>query len=250
MLLDRHDAASLLGRGENHVLCQRLYREDVDDLGGNTSLCKDVRRSERLGDLDATGEDGDVCSLAQHARVRQAANERFVIDLRHLVATHAHVDGARRGGSNADGGLCGAVVRRHQDAHVGKRPHHANVLEHLVRRAVLAHRDARMRGAHLHVKVGIAYGVPNLVIAAANAKHGKGRCKRDSPRKGEARCHANHVLLGNAHVHKAVWVSLLQLVGGCGSREVRVDRADVHALVGQLDERLAKGLACCPLAHG
>ena len=107
-----------------------------------------------------------------------------------------------------------------------------------------------MRGAHLHVEVRVADGIPDLVVAAANAKHGKRRRERDEPGKGEARRHANHVLLGDAHVDKAIGVCLLELVGCGRPGKVGVDRADVHALVSQLDERLAKGLACCPLSHG
>ena len=249
VLLAGHDAARL-GRGrENRVLVERLDAEHVDHLGGDALLGELVGGGERLGDLDATGEEADIGALPQDLGLAECEVGIGVIDLRDGMPAHANVERSRRLGGDADGRLGGAIVRRNEHAHVGEHAHHADVLERLVRGTVLAHRDAGVRGAHLDVEVRVADGVPDLVVAPAGPEDGEGAREGDASGERETSGDVHHVLLGDADVDETVRIGLPEHAGLGGTCEVGIDGDDVHALVHKLDERLAVCLARCPLSH-
>ena len=87
-----------------------------------------------------------------------------------------------------------------------------------MRGAVLAHGDARVRGADLDVEVRVADGVADLLERTAGGEHGKGACERDATGGGNARRETHHVALSNAGVKEAVGVGGLELarLGGGG----------------------------------
>ena len=261
MLLGRHDATGLRHRFEDGRPIERLHRERVDDLGGDARIGQRVGGGERLADLHAVGHDGDIAPLAQHVGATEFQLHLVVVDAGHGGAAHAHVDGARRGGGEAQGGAGGGVVGGHEHAHAGKTAHEGDVLEHLVRAAVGAHGDARMGGGDLHVQVRVAHGVADLVVGAPGAEHGKRARERDVAGQREARGHVDHVLLGDAAVEQAPGVSRVgELLGGGRAGQVGIYRHDEHALGGELRQRgavrgargllLGSGLGVCEFHHG
>jgi hypothetical protein len=111
------------------------------------------------------------------------------------------------------------------------------------------HRDPGVGRADLDVEARVADGVADLVVAPPGAEHGEAGREGDPAREGEPRGHADHVLLGDAHVDQAVGIGLPE-VGGLGrARQVGVDGDDVEALPYELGERLAVCLARSPIVH-
>ena len=97
-----------------------------------------------------------------------------------------------------------------------------------------------MRRADLHVEVAVAHGVADLVVSTAGAEHGEGPRVGDMPRKGQAGCHINHILLGDTAVEKLIRVfgrGSGELLGSGGTGEVGVDRDDGHTLLREFGER-------------
>ena len=118
-----------------------------------------------------------------------------------------------------------------------------------------------MGGGDLHVQVGVAHGVANLVVGAARAEHGEGAGEGHVAGQGQARGHVHHVLLGDAAVEQAVAVARVgQLLSGRGAGQVGIHRHDGHAGIGQLRQGgaeggaggllLSRGLSACEFHHG
>ena len=250
VLLDGEDHAGLGSAGENGLLVQGLDAHDVDDLCGDALLSEELCRVEGVGQLHAACHDGDVGALADHVGERLGVyGEVLAVDLGQRLAAHAHVE--RAGGlcGELDGGAGGVVVSRNQHAHMGQNAHEGDVLERLVGLAVRADGNAGMGGAHLDVEVGDAHRVADLLPAAAGAKDRKGTGEDGAAGKRQAGGDADHVLLGDAHVDKAVRVGCSKLGGGGGTGEVGIDGHDVDALVHKLEKGGAESGTRC-FCHG
>ncbi len=108
-----------------------------------------------------------------------------------------------------------------------------------------------MGRSDLHVQVGIAHGVADLVVGAAGAEHGEAAGEGDVSRGGQAGGHINHVLLGDAAVEQPIGVAGLgQLLGGGGAGQVGVDGDDRRALGGKFRQRDAVSRTGCALDLG
>ena len=118
-----------------------------------------------------------------------------------------------------------------------------------MRRAILADRDAGVRRTDLHVEVRIADRVPDLVVAASGAEDGKGAGEDRAAGKCEACRHIDHVLLGDAHIDKAVRIVGTELGRLRRACQVGVDRHHIEAFLHKLDERLSECLAGRSSSH-
>ena len=140
-------------------------------------------------------------------------------------------------------------VRRDDHGHVRDHPHHRDVLDGLVRSAVLAHRDARVARHDLHVQVRIADGLPHLLPGPARGEHRKGARERQLAADGESRGRAHHVLLGNADIEEPVREHLGELRGLGRTRQVRVQHHHVVPFFPEVDQRIPVCISCRYLCH-
>ena len=131
----------------------------------------------------------------------------------------------------------------------GKHTHEREVLDHLVATAVRSDGDAGVRRRDLHVEVGVADGVADLVVGATGGEHRERAGERDLARHRESGRDVHHVGLGDTDVEEALLVLLGELEGGGRLGEVGLDGDDIHALVGQLDQCLAQCFPRCLVAH-
>ena len=249
VLLDGDHAAALRGGCHDRLLVERLHAHHVHDLGRDALGRELLSGLERVGDLDPARHDGDVGALAQHVGGAELAGEALIVDLGQRLAAQAHIEGAGRARRQADRRAGARVVGGHEHPHAGQHAHERDVLQRLVRGAVGAHGDARVRGADLDVEPGVAHGIADLLPAAAGAEHGERGREHRAAGEGEPGGHTDHVLLGDAHVHQAIGIGGAQLAGGGGSAQVGVDGHDVHALVDQLHQGLAE-CGARSLEHG
>ena len=113
------------------------------------------------------------------------------------------------------------------DDHAGDGAHEGKVLAALVARAVLAHGQAAVGGANLHVQVGIADGVADLLKSPPCGEHGKGRREGNEAVGREARRHAHHVRFRNAAVEVTVGVRLGKHAGLGGACQVGVQHHNI-----------------------
>ena len=112
-----------------------------------------------------------------------------------------------------------------------------------MRGAVLAHRDAGVRGADLDVEVRVADGVADLLKGATGGKHGKGAREGNATGGCDTGGDTHQVALGNAHIKETIGAGGLELAGlRCGS-QVGIEDHKVVVLVGELDEGLAVAYA-------
>ena len=127
---------------------------------------------------------------------------------------------------------------------MGQPAHERDILEHLMAAAVRPHRDARMRGADLHIEVGIGHGVADLVVGTSRSEYGEGAGEGHVAGQRQPGGHIDHVLLGDAHVEEALARlrrARGELGGGGAAGEVRIHGDDGDPLLEELDERGAEG---------
>ena len=100
------------------------------------------------------------------------------------------------------------VVARVNHRHARHHAHHAHVFQGLVRGAVLAHAQPRMRRVNLYIGLGISHRLTDLVIHTPGGKFG------ESARKGNLAGHrqsggdAYHVGFGDPHLKETFGISL------------------------------------------
>ena len=106
------------------------------------------------------GDDGDIVALGQLLALAQLkVVVGLIVEHRHSQTAKAQVDGAFHGVGGAHSGACLDIIGGADDGHAGDAAHQGKVLAALVRSAVLAHGDAAVGGADLHVQVGVAHRV-------------------------------------------------------------------------------------------
>ena len=115
----------------------------------------------------ARGENRDIRAFPHHLRLPD--DERFGLfgEVRYGWAAEAQIDGAVVFGRRDGRHLRLVVVAGVDNHHVGQHPHQSEVFHHLVRGAVFAHGDARMRRANLDVQVRVSHRHADLVVDAA-----------------------------------------------------------------------------------
>ena len=240
MLLAGDDAAGLVGGGADELLVERLHRVDVDDLGVDALGGEGLGGLERGGDHKTGGHDGHVGALAHDDALADLELIGLgIVEHGHGEAAEAHVDGALEVERGAHGGAGLGVVGGDDHGHAGDGAHEGDVLVALVGRAVLADRDAGVRGADVHIEVRVPDGVADLLERAAGGEHGERGAKDLLARGGNAGGDADHVCLGDAGVIEALGVGGLELAGLGGRGEVRVQDHEVVALGAERHKLLA-----------
>ena len=97
--------------------------------------------------------------------------------------------------------------------HTRNGTHNSNILVALVSGAVLSYRETSVRSANLNVQMRITNRISNLLKRTTRREHCKRGCKDLVTSSCNAGCHANHVGLSNAAVHKALRILLAVLAG-------------------------------------
>ena len=110
-------------------------------------------------------------------------------------------------------------------------------------RAVLAHGHAAVGRADLHIQMGVADGVADLLISTSGSEHGKGGSKGDQAAGGQSRRHAHHIRLGDAAVEMTVGVRFGKHAGFRGACQVGVQHHNVLMLRAQGNQPTAVALA-------
>ena len=212
----------------------------VDDLGVDTIGSERLGSLKRLGDHEATSDDGHIGPLAHdHAATNLELIVLAVVDNRCCQAAEAHVDRSLKliGGAHASASL--DVIGGDDHRHARNRAHERDILAALMRSAVFTDRDARMRSANFDVEVRIADGVTHLLIRTTGGEHGKGARKGDATRGRNAGGKPHQVALGNAGIVEALRVRSLKLTGLRGGGQVGIENHKVIVLIAQLDKCLA-----------
>jgi hypothetical protein len=243
VLLGGQHRPALAGGGLDQGAVEGLDGRHVDHARLDALGRQELGRAQRLGQLDAAGDDGEVAALAQHVAPTDLEAVVLSEDDRGARAGEAHVDRAVVGRGGVDGLARLDAVRGHDHGHVGQDAHQGHVLEHLVRLAVLAHREARVGGADLHVQLRHADRLADLLPGLARREHREGAHEDRHAAGREARGGAGHVRLGHAHVEEALGVGLREGLRPGGAGEVGVEHGDGVVGGAELGEGFAVGVA-------
>ena len=189
------------------------------------------------------GNDGDIRTLAHDLALADLEFKAVLMEHRNCQAPHAQVDRPLIFIRRLDSRLSLHAVGGADDDHAGDGTHQRKVLAALVARAVLAHGQAAVGGANLHVQVGIADGIADLLKSPPCGEHGKGRREGNEAVGREARRHAHHVRFRNAAVEVTVGVRLGKHAGLGGACQVGVQRHDVLMLRAQSNQSPSVALA-------
>ena len=213
---------------------------DVDDPGVDALFGQLLGGGDGFPDHQAGGDDGQVLAVPEGDAFAQLEVVGLrVVEHRHGQAAEADVDRP----VVVDGGLHGGagfhVVGGAQDHHAGEGAHQGEVLAALVGGAVLAHGDAGVGGADLHVEVGVGDGVADDLKGPAGGEHGEGAGENSLPGGGHTGGHAHHVFLGDAAVKEALRAGFLEDAGLGGGGQVGVQDDEFGVFGSQLRESFA-----------
>ena len=100
------------------------------------------------------------------------------------------------------------VVTRMDHGHARNHPHHAHVLQSLVRCTVFPHGQTRMRSVNLHIGLGIRHRLADLVVNATRRKLGKSPREWNLPSHRHTRSNADHIGFGDADLKKTLGIRL------------------------------------------
>ncbi len=242
MLLDRDDPARPFGRGDDRRHVERLDRRDVDDVGVDP-----VRRQQVCGVHDARGlapgaDQGHVAALADRHGLPELEPVVVTEEALRRITHQAHVAGPLVGGRPAQH-LAGLHVVGGRDRdHPGHGPHDRHVVHDDVAHPRLAGEEPGVAGGDLHVESRLGDQDPDLVERADHGERDERADEGDQPHRGQARRHAEHVLLSDPHLEVAVRVGLLEDVGSRRGADVAVEHDDPRVVGRQLRDRLAEDL--------
>ena len=250
MVLGGDDGTGLLGGLDHQLLVQGLDGADVDDPGGDSRLSQRLSGLHSLRHHQSGGNDGHVTAVPQHLALADLKPEALLlVKYGHGQAAEAQVDGALVGIGGLDGGLGLHIVRGGHDHHAGNGPHQGKILAALVGSAVLPHGDAAVGGPDLHVQVGVADGVADLLKGPPGGEHGKAGGKHHHAHGGRAGGHRHHIALGNAAVEVPVGIGLLEHAGLGGAGQIGVKDDQVVMLRAQLLQGVPVALTGRDLFH-
>ena len=250
VLLAGDDLSALLGRLQHQLLVQRLDGGHVDDSGADPGFLQGLARLQRLIGEQAGGDDSHVGAVHEHLALADLEGEAILlVEHRHGGAAEAHVHGALMLIGRLHHGPGLHVVGGGHDHHAGDGAHQGEVLTALVGGPVLAHGDAAVGGTDLHIQVGVADGVANLLKGAAGGKHGEAGGKGDQSHGGGAGGSRHHIRLGDAAVKVAVGERLLEYGGLGGAGQVGVEHDQVGMGGAQLSQRAAIAVPGRDLLH-
>ena len=124
-----------------------------------------------------------------------------------------------------------------------------DVVDDLVRLAGPAGEEARVAGRDLDVGAGLRDEDADLVERAMQREGHEGADEGDAAHLGHAGGHAEHVLLGDAHLEVALGEGILEDLAARGAAQVAVEHDDAPVARGQLGHDLAEDVAQ-GAAHG
>ena len=222
----------------------------VDDRCIHALISQQLGSFQSLSYHQAAGKNSHILTLAEHVGL---ADLKGIVLLEHRggQAGGAHI-GRPLELRQGEGGLAGLIgIGGDDDRHPGDQPHEADVLQALVAAAVLAHGNAGVGAADLHVELGVGNGVADLLIGPACTEHGKGGAEGDQPHGGQACTDVHHVALGNAAVEEAVGIGGLEIFGHGSAGQVGVQDDDLVIGSAQLYKSLAVSFTGCDFfTHG
>ena len=223
---------------------------DVDNLGVDAVCLQQLGSFQRLRYTQTGGDQRNILAFPQHHALAQLKFViRVVVDHRHSQTAKPQIYRAVMIDGSLHSGLCLHIIGRVDDNHARDGAHEGDILVALMGSAILAHRNARMGSADLHIQVGITHGVADLLKGTACRKHGKGADKRDLACGGKACCNAHHVALSDAAVDMSLRKCFLENTGLGGSGQVRVQNDQIRILCAVLCQRVAVALSCCDFLY-
>jgi hypothetical protein len=192
----------------------------------------------------AADEDRDVLALSEDVDAGPQALGNPVVDARRLGPAEAHVHRPVEALIGLDHSRVRLVViGRDHDLHLRHRAHQREVLDHLVRGAVLAEGDAAVGGADPNLEPVVGDAEADLVVGARAGEDREGGGVRNLAGGGEAAGDRHHVRLGGPDVEEALGELLPELHRLGRDREVGVERDDLRVALPEGHERVAVGLA-------
>ena len=130
-------------------------------------------------------------------------------------------------------------IRRADNHHTGDGTHQREIFAALVACTVLTHGHTAMGSADLHIQLGIANGVTNLLKSTASRKHSEAGCKRNFTGSSKTRCNGHHVAFCNAAVKVAVGICLGKHAGLGRTCQISIQNNHIGMLSAQRYQTLA-----------
>ena len=239
MLFTGDDLTALLGSLQNHFLIQRLDGRHIDDAGVDTGLFQLLASLDGFIDHQTVSNDRNVSTLTHHFALADLESKTFLMEHRHSQTAKAQVHGALMLISSLDCSRGFHSIRRADDHHAGDGTHQCEIFAALVTCAVLTHGHTAMSSADLHVQLGIANGVANLLKSTARCKHGKAGCERNLTGSSQSCCNSHHIAFRNAAVKVAIRICLGKHTGLGGTCQVRIQNNHIGMLSTQSHQPLA-----------
>ena len=240
VLFDRDDAARVRHRLDDRVSVDGLDGVHVDDAGTQTLPVENIRSAHGLEHPYAACDDGDVPAVTHgDGPADGVAVVLCLVDGRLEASPHADIHGPGPLHGRNHGVARLDAVGRNDHGHVRERPHDRQVFGAVMGGARLAERDARMSGDDLDVQVLVADVRAHLLGAAQRRERGEGGDHRPQAGLGEASRHAEHGVLGNAHIEEPIRKLLSETPDLGRAREVRSERHEIGISFSQLGEHLA-----------
>ena len=235
VLFAGNDPAAGLGAVQHQFLVQRLHGSQVDHPDGDALGGQQLGGVQGLGHHEAVCQDGGIGALPKDLALADLEFKcGLVVDNGHGGPAEAHIDGALVLISGLDHGPGLHVVGGRHDHHAGNGAHEGKVLAALMGGTVLAHRQAAVGGADLHVQMGVAHGVPGLLEGTASGKHSKAGHEGHQSHGGGTGGGGHHIALGDAAIEVALREGLFKgaRLGGAGQvgvkdHQVIMDRAQL-----------------------
>ena len=250
VFLGGDDAAGFLCGLLDQRAVERLDRVHIDHADGNAFFCHRFARGQRHLHHHARGDDGHVAAGGQLDALVQ-----FKLVAGDLVGDGVHRGAAQTQISRAvvvqqrlDGELHLVTVAGAEDLHTGDDAHECEILDALMRRAVLSDGQTAVRTDDLDVQMRIGDGVAHLLPCAPGGEHGEGVGKGLEAAGGHTGGDAGHVALRDAHVKEPLGVLGRKALGHGRARQIGVENDQLRIFFRQLYERLAVGGAGCDLS--
>ena len=243
MLLDRDDRSEIRGGADGRFV-ERGDRGHVDDPGAHAAVGETVGGLQRSRDHDPAGDDGDVASFTK--RLGFADFEPGVVGARQLWNAKSsdakeHRPFMRRGRLHGLSGL--PRVRGRNDGEIGQEPQPGHVLDRVMGGPEFSVSDARRLPDELHVRIRVSHVGLDLLQGAGGEEARGGAHKRDLAAIGEPGADADHVLLGDADIDRALRPPLAEAAELGRSNAVVDDDHDPVVALGNLVERGGEGVA-------
>ena len=204
------------------------------------------------GDRHAVGHDREVSTVAQlnEASQLELGGGRLVVDVRLAPPAQAEVHGPVQVDRRAQRPRCRGGVAGTNDGHVDHRAQQPEVLGRMMRRSIEAERDPRVVRQQAHRKARIGQVGSELLGGEQAQEAREGRGVGDEAERREAGGHADHVLLGDAHVEEAPGMAALEVRGPVRVHEIGRQDDDAVVLVGHVGQHFAGNRRACQLRGG